>query len=300
MNSSNTYTESMQLGSLRGTPVYDELIKNLRQFSLLISPDSYLDRGGSGILVKYKGRVGILTATHVMVDNLDSKKIFSPFIATDDPTFFLNEGIPIKGIIYVDSEEGLRRLAKPKPHPYPEDTLDICLIELDADVFKNILDRSGKTFVDLSFYQEKYSSNFDSYCCSNHDWCWAIEGSPRENSKQDDNNIFHSRYDGLYVSGGSFKTTPLIHVHPSFDRMADLCIHQFGPTTDSLPNNFEGISGAGVWQVAFAGADGIPTDIHEVFFSGILVCGSEQEMIASRGPTSLYDIFLKYVDTLSE
>lgn len=263
--------------------------------SLLISPESYLGIGGSGVLVKYKLRVGILTATHVMVNDLDSKKIFSPFQTTDDPTFFLNDCIPVKNIIYLETDEGLQRLARTKP--YPKDTLDICLIELDTDVFESILQHSGKNFIDLSHYRDKYNADFNSYCCSNHDWCWAMDGSPRENARQDENNIFHTRHDGLYVSGGSFETTPIVHVQPQFDGMADLCIHQLGPTIDSLPNNFEGLSGAGVWQVAFAGANGIPSEIHELFFSGVLVYGREQEMIASRGPTSLYDIFLSYLDS---
>ena len=55
----------------------------------------------------------------------------------------------------------------------------------------------------------------------------------------------------------------------------------------------------GSWQVAFTGNDGIPTRIHELFFSGVLVYGIEQEMLASRGPTSLYDIFLSYVDSIT-
>lgn len=292
---SDTPPDSMKLGALRGTSVYDELARKLRAFSLLISPTPHLGVGGSGTLVKCKDKVGILTATHVLIYHLDAQCIFAPCRATEDPTFFLNDRIPIKRIIYLETDQGLQELAKTTP--YPEDTLDICLIELDTDVFEDILQKSGKKFVDMSVYRDKYNTDFESYCCSCNDWCWAMDGATRENVMQDDNDILHSRYDGLYVSGGNYRSTPLVHVPLSFNGIADLCVHQLGPTLDSLPNNYEGLSGAGVWQVAFTGDNGIPTGIHELFFSGVLVCGRDQEMIASRGPTSLYDIFLCYLDS---
>ncbi|NGX60238.1 MAG: hypothetical protein KR126chlam3_01407 [Chlamydiae bacterium] len=299
---SNASSNTMSLSGLRGTPVYDALAKGLRTHSLVISPIPYLGGGGSGTLVKYKDKVGMLTATHVLIHYLDSREIFSPFQATDDPTFFINDHIQIKKIIYLDTESGLWQLDK--ADSYPENTLDICLIELDVDVFENVLQRSGKKAVDLSVYKENYTNNFDLYSSSNKDWCWAMDGAPRENVKQDDNNILQSRYDGLHVAGGRYRSTPLVHVLPSFDQTADLCVHQLGPTLDPLPNRFAGMSGAGVWQVKFEGNKGKPSAIHELFFSGVVVSegiSSEEvsEELASRGPTSLYDIFLSYIDSIS-
>ncbi len=294
---SNASSNTMTLSSLRGTPVYDALARRLRAHSLVISPLPYLGFGGSGTLVKYKDKVGILTATHVIMNHLDSREIFAPFHATEDPRIFYSDRIPIKKIIYLDTEPGLKELTQ--TDSYPEDTLDICLIELDTEILENVLLKSGKKAVNLSVYRDKYTNNFDFYCCSNNDWCWAMDGAPRENVKQDDNNILQSRYDGLYVSGGYYRSTPLVHVLPSFAQTTDLCVHQLGPTLDSLPNSFAGISGAGVWQVAFEGDDGTPTTIHELFFSGVVVCEVVQEKLVSRGPTSLYDVFLSYIDSIS-
>jgi hypothetical protein len=298
----NVSSNTFPLSTLRDTSILDALGKKLRTHSLIISPVSYLGAGGSGTLVIYKNKAGILTATHVLMSYLDSREIFSPFQSTDDPTFFINDRIPIKKVIYLETESGLQQLAKAKP--YPETTLDICLIELDMNVFEDILQKSGKKAVDLAAYKKSYIDNFDLYSCSNKNWCWAMEGAPRENVEQDDNNILQSRHDGIYVGGGRYRSTPLEHVHSPFDQTADLCVHQLRPTLDSLPNNFAGLSGAGVWQVAFEGNQDTPSAIHELFFSGIVVSErvspeNVSEELTSRGPTSIYNIFLSYIDSIS-
>lgn len=78
----------MPLSDLRNTRLFNDLAAQLRMHSLLISPISFLGVGGSGTLVKYRNLCGILTATHVMAEYLDTREIFSPVIATEDPTFF--------------------------------------------------------------------------------------------------------------------------------------------------------------------------------------------------------------------
>lgn len=291
-----TNSNATSLGNLRGTPVYDSLAKQLRQYSLIISMSPNLCIGGSGTLVKYRNKTGILTATHIIIDNLDSQQIFAPYFATKDSTLFKNGPIPIKKFIYLENKQGLENLKK---IPYPLNTLDICLIELETDVFENVLEESGKKHIDLSVYKDKYINNFEHYCCSNNNWCWAMDGAPRENVEHDDKNIVQSKNDGLFVSGGHYQSTPLVDVQPSYDVMADLCIHELGPTLDPLPNDFHGISGAGVWQVAFRGNNGMIHEIHELFFSGILVSGIAKKKIESRGPTSLYEIFLRYIDSFN-
>lgn len=287
----------MTLGSLRNTAVYDTLKQQLRKHSLPISGLPQLGSGGTGTLVKYNGISGILTATHVIADFLDTREIFAPFIATEDPTFFINGRIPIKKFHYLDTEQGLQKLRENAR--YSEDFFDICMIELDEDVVDNILKQSKKQIVDLSVYKSKYENNFDYYCCSDNDWCWAVDGAPREDAVQDNDNILHSRYDGLYVSGGAYRTNFPTYVPAKYSMSADLGVHQLGPTLDSLPCSFRGISGAGVWQVAFEGNDGRPTAIQELFFSGIIVCEVTQEKLISRGPSSLYDIFLSYLESIS-
>lgn len=140
-------------------------------------------------------------------------------------------------------------------------------------------------------------ANFEAYCGDPADWCWTFEGSPRIGSEQNNDNILVSKYDGCYPSGGFYITTPLVYVMAPFDGMADLCIHQIGPTADKLPSSFGGASGAGMWQVRFEGDNGIPKRIHELFFTGVLVAESSMALM-SRGPTSLYDIFFRYAETL--
>lgn len=293
MTSNNT----MPISDLRGTKLFNDLANQLRMHSLLISPVPNLEFGGSGTLVKYKNLSGILTATHVMANYLDTREIFSPIVATEDPTVFLNDKVHVKRILYLETACGVE-LLKGRTKFWPENTLDICFIELDEEVFQAIIQKSLKKPIDLLDYQKKYSANFETYCCANNDWIWAFEGSPRLGGQQDSNNILMSRFDGCYLSGGEYVTIPLIHVVPSFDRDADLCVHQLGPTKDVIPSTFSGASGAGVWQVRLKGDDGIPTGIHELFFTGVLVAGAE-DILKSRGPSSLYDIFLPYLDSLS-
>lgn len=247
-------------------------------------------------MVRYKNLAGILTATHVMAKYLDTKEIFSPIKATENPTFFLNEKVPIKKIVYLETPLGIELLGAHNKF-WREDTLDICFIEIEEEVFQGIIQKSLKKPIDLLDYQKKYSVNFEAYCCANNDWTWAFEGSPRFGAQQNDNNVLVSRFDGCYLSGGAYVTTPLIHVTAPFDRVADLCVHQFGLTKDVFPPTFGGASGSGVWQVRLEGDNGIPKGIHELFFTGVLVAESEHTL-KSRGPNSLYDIFLPYLNTL--
>lgn len=109
-------------------------------------------------------------------------------------------------------------------------------------------------------------------------------------------------FDGLYVCGASvkgetYKTQPLTLVLPPYDSYADLICHDLGTTSDLLSDKFDDISGGGMWQLAFSGMNGIPEKIDEMFFSGVCVSGIPGKCLYSRGPSTLYDIFLKYLDT---
>lgn len=285
----------MPISDLRNTKLFSDLATQLRMHSLAISPISFLGVGGSGTLVKYRNLFGILTATHVMAKYLDTREIFSPVIATEDPTFFLNDKVPIKRILHLETPRGIE-LLQAHNQDWPKSTLDICFIEIEEDVFQDVIQKSFKRPIDLLDYQKKYKKTFETYCCADNDWTWAFEGSPRLSVHQNDDNILSSIFDGCYLSGGEYVITPLIHVIPSFDKDTDLCIHRLGPTKDILPSSFGGASGAGMWQVRLEGDDGIPKGIHELFFTGVLVAQSEKALL-SRGPSSLYDIFLPYLNT---
>lgn len=294
---------TFSLSALRNTKLSNDLAAIVRQHSVLISPVANLLNGGSGTLVRYKNFFGILTATHVMAGHIKATGIYSPILRTPDPTYFFNEFIPIKKMIYLETPEGVIALTK---KDWPEGALDICLIQLEKNVFDRVLDASGKKAVDLDCYKERYLNNFEKYGTdSNQNWSWANEGSPRQDGIHNDKGVLESKFDGLYLSGGSkegstFRTHALTLVSPPFDKDADCICHDFGPSEDALPSRFGGMSGSGTWQVSFRGKNGIPEEIDEMFFAG--VCVSEtipQQTLYSRGPSSLYDIFIRYLDTLS-
>lgn len=289
------------LGALREQPVYVELAKRCRAQSLLISSSPNLALGGSGTFATYKNLCGIISATHVFADCIDTPMIYSPLQKTDDPTVFLNIPIRIKKIIYLETAEGIIAL---QGRNWPEGTLDICFIELAPDLFNHLLETSGKKAVDLSNEQVKYNKDPEKYYYSeeNNLWSWAVDGAPREGAFHNSQGILESRFDGLYVCGGSiqgvtYKTQPLTLVLPPYDNCADLICHDLGTTTDLLPDKFGGISGAGMWQIAYSGTNGIPEKIEEMFFSGICVSGIQGKCLYSRGPSALYDVFFKYLDT---
>ncbi len=283
------------LSYLRGKDLFTEVVKKLTLYSMPFSSEADLTLGGTLTFAKYKNFYGLLTATHVLAKHLKIKEIFIPSIKTSDPNTNLIKKIPIKKIRYLETSEGIRLLSS-VDDKWNSSILDICFIEIDKNIFHELLKESDKQVVDLQKYQEKYSANFEKYGSLYPNWCWGIVGSPREQAKRDKNNIIISQFDGVYLSGGKYKTTPLIHVRSPFDQDADICDHKFGPTKDVLPSEFQGISGGGVWQISFCGKT-IPEKIDEMFFSGVLVAGSSDDLV-SRGPEALYNIFLPYLDSL--
>lgn len=288
------------LSALREQPVYLELAERCRAQSVLISHTPNLKEGGSGTFATYKNLCGILSATHVFANDINTTVIYSPLQKTNNPTIYLNIPIQIKKVIYLETTEGTKAL---QGEYSAEETLDICFIQLDPDLFNHLLEISGKKPVDLSKEQEKFSKNFEKYYYSdqNNIWSWAVDGAPREGAFHNNQGILESRFDGLYVCGGSmkgetYKTQPLTLVIPPYNSSADLICHDLGTTTDLLPDKFGGISGGGMWQVAFSGMDGIPEKIDEMFFSGVCVSGIPGKCLYSRGPSALYDVFLQYLN----
>lgn len=289
------------LSALRNSPAYSGLAVKCRKHSVLLSPTADLSEGGSGTLVRYGTICGILTNTHVMSDSIDTRLIYSPLEKTKDPTFFWNVPVELLQTIYLETPQGVDAL---KGTVWNSNCLDICLLQMSQAAFDIALQKSGKEAVDLSVYKKKYLSNRDAYLASDHisHWSWAIDGAPREQCAHDTNQVLHSRFDGLYVCGGSkhgtYKTDPLMLVHPPFDRDADRLQHDLGPTLDIIPDKFGGISGAGVWQISFHGEHNTPQGIAEMFFSGVCVAGIPGQCLYSRGPSALYDIFTEYLDKL--
>jgi|GEM_PF-3606990 len=295
------------LSTLRKSPAYAELATRCRVHSVLFSPISELKIGGSGTLVRFKNFCGILTATHVIANHIESRQIFAPMQKTEDAKTFFNVSIPLLNILYLETPQGIKALQGSVPgqrtywHP---GTLDICLLQIDSKLFEDLLLNSGKQAVDLLKHKADYIKNRDLYTLANEQytpWIWAIDGSPREDAEHDKNRILQSRYDGLYVCVGSkqgtYKTDPLTLVKTPFDQDADRIQHDLGPTIDDIPFAFAGISGGGMHQVSFDGKNG-PETISNALFSGVCVAEIQGECLYSRGPSALYDIFVTYLDTL--
>lgn len=294
MNNTTASSQQFALSQLRGTKLFAYLEERFRKHSLLISATSNLQLGGSGVLATYKELNGILTATHVVSPNIDTKTIFSPIIRTPDPTLVFNCQFPIHRILKIESTKGIELLSASKGR-WHEDTLDICFIQLEDPVFKIVIEMSGKEAIDLfqerlrfltcseKFWEEQNRTN----------WTWAFYGAPREEASHDASMILHSKHDGLYLSGGLYKLQHILkHVLPEYENTpVDICEHELGPTQDFLPSSFGGASGGGVWLISLKTLE----EINEVFFAGVFV-SETKNILYSRGPISLYEVFIPYLE----
>lgn len=98
------------LSALRGRLVYTELAEKCRAQSIPISSVPNLAAGGSGTLATYKNLCGILSATHVFADDINTTVIYSPLQKTNNPATYLNIPIQIKKVIYLETTEGIKAL----------------------------------------------------------------------------------------------------------------------------------------------------------------------------------------------
>lgn len=292
-------SEKISLGQLRGTKLHYDIERILRKSSVLFSTSPDLRYGGSGTLVTYKNTQGILTATHVVANSMNIKNFFSPLLQTNDPTLYLPIPFSIEKIILIESQEGISILTKNGGYDLAAETLDICLLEISKPIFQKALEISGKVAVDLLQQQQKYLASPAYYWAPNDEliWSWGIYGFPREGTAHDSEGIVHSKNGGLYLSGGKYKLdTKLTHVIPSFvEQETDICIHEFGPTKDALPNDFSGLSGGGVTQISLLRSKNGSIEIDEMLFAGVAVSGG-LEFLQSRGLIALYEVFTKHLD----
>lgn len=291
----------IHVSDLKDTPLAASLECFARRYSIPISISSDLTFGGSGTLVQYKNIKGILTATHVVTDAKTTRKIFSPLIKTEDPELFHSLEISIKGIIYIESEEGFNFLEQSEN--WPEGTLDICLIEITEPFFKLIIEKSGKDVLDLLACCNKYHLIESKYWApeNNSNWLWGLYGFPREDVVHDQNKIAVSKFPPFLIGGGTYclDTHNLKYVNSKFiNETADLGFHKI-KSNDSLPEKFSGISGGGVWQFTLRRLNDNSLDYEEVFFAGVVI-KEEEGFLCSRGPISLYDIFVPYLESVSK
>lgn len=295
------------LSSFKDTNIFNQLVQEIRSSNVILSSNANLYTGGSGTLIKYKNFYGILTATHVLSKNLDQKIIFSPLQKTSDPTFFINERIPVKDFHFIEDQKGINLL---KSGVFNEEALDICLIEIEKCTFFRLLHISEKKFVDLEKHRQRLHSNADLYHSTEYKQAFfiVIGGVPRVNAYHQNGNLVTEDADIYYGKPyEACKTNQLIHVKAGYDLSADLYTLGVNFSYDNLPYTFSGISGGGVWQVAFGGEnDNHPDKIEDLIFGGVCVAEVKDEIqcksgpINYRGPESLYYVFIHYLDRLRE
>ncbi len=77
---------------------------------------------------------------------------------------------------------------------------------------------------------------------------------------------------------------------------ADIIESQQGPTQDHIPEDFSGMSGAGIYQISVRSNDNQYV-IEEVHLARVFVAYKEKsKCLQSRGHISLYDVFCKFLD----
>ncbi len=163
---------------------------------IFYTPNDPEGAGGSGTLVNYKGIKGILTASHVAA-SLRDKTLYLPCVLRygTDNIWDVRE-VSFLRILTID------KLNKYSPNDYwPENRLDISLIQFDDTEFDNIIKQWKKQPVDLAMMKVKYNSNENKYWSpdNNHFFVWDISGVPRQGSQFESENVVYFPF-GVSIS----------------------------------------------------------------------------------------------------
>lgn len=258
---------------------------------------------GSGTLVKIHDKIGILTAGHV-IEPLNNK------IAALDHTI----QIPIKKRILdnkvfeleqytVSKLWTLDRWETHRSKKHADKTIDIAFIELSEKDIDRIL-QLGKQILDLNKSQEKYKENkpFYNSPANASNWCWAINGLPIEDASFTDELTVLFKYPDVYL-GGAIRTDEnfiLKHCRQKEFRhlRPDKLVFEIN-TVNKLPDNFNCVSGGGIWQISI-----LDDEPNEFFFAGVFIASQktsnetteiQKKILIARGHESLYEIFYKYL-----
>lgn len=256
--------------------------------------------GGSGTLVKYKGILGILTASHVAA-SLNDCKVYLPYrlrANTDD--IWEITPVPFCRILLIDD------LSLYSNKLWSESGLDIALIQLEDDIFDSILDHTKKIPIDLNEMKNRYTSELHKYWSSEktNDWSWVMAGRPREGFKKLEStepnlqNVLYFPAPGVYIGGGvcRIRRNTLDKVDSKYKgHDADL-IESLIDTSDILPNDFAGMSGGGCFQVK-GRLHNNEYIVDEFILAGVFVAASiDGDYLVSRGHISVYEVFSLYLD----
>ncbi|CRX38809.1 hypothetical protein [Estrella lausannensis] len=294
--------KQVTLGSLRGTEFTDVIAKALEPHSVVIfyAINDPKGDGGSGTLVHYKGIKGILTASHVIAPLKDKQYIYLPCILRPGTAGVWEVvGVPMYRIHTIDD---LNLYLLPEwIQNWSENGLDISLVQLEDNIFEDIVKLWGKQPIDLAEMRQKYLGQEVQYWSPvhKHDWTWVIAGTPREGCGLIEKDVNCFPHAGVYLGGGETKlrvdTLQLVQ-SPYMGKEVDIIETQIGPTQDILPRNFAGCSGGGMYQTRERQI-GDRFKMEEVLLAGVVVAGNEGKgRLYSRGHIALYDIFCDFLD----
>lgn len=221
---------------------------------------------GSGTLVKSKEEHGILTAAHV-VHALQKK---------DQTALFLQSGA---GPLLFD--KGALEYVKCEDVNYDGAGPDIGYIRLPLATVGAI--KAVKNFVNLDIHSEK----LDEAELSTNEGVWCSTGFPEVWGDQKmDGEVIRSQVYG-FVGVGTAQNLEKIDRHDYF--LAGVDISDDG----SLPDDYKGMSGGGVWQVTLVNKRDTGISVGDFYFRGVVFYQSDIEenerFIKCHGRKSIYE-----------
>lgn len=298
----NDEIKQISLGELRKTNFTHAIAEALMKYCIVIFLGSDNLRGGSGTLVIYKGIKGILTASHVAA-LLENSLFAIPYRLREGCSDIWEiQQIPIKRILTIDD---LSLYQTPELiENWSENGLDITLLQLDDEVFEDILKSTGKNSLDLEQMKDKYEAEESKYWSpfNKNDWSWTICGTPRKSLSLIENDVVYFPYASTYIGGGSTKLRldTLQKIKEPYSGLdVDIIETELGPTEDEIPDDFSGASGGPIFQTRER-LTGNTISNEEIMLAGIFVAGDEKvaKKLWSRGHIALYDIFCIFLDKI--
>lgn len=202
---------------------------------------------GSGILIKYKNKIGIFTAAHIFAQLYKYSKyfVYIPCPVSGDLQKIYYD---VNKVRYIATYNPLFELKKTNKANDP----DVAFIELDI----NNIPKLNKNIFDISDTLEKfYSDDGQLWCFENrHDWLCVMTGASGFDKKKEYDPI-KNRWNIVFPHSGAYFGG--IEKIDYFTRMIGGKIYAVdfitseisNPTIDEMPKYFAGMSGGGVWQL---------------------------------------------------
>lgn len=297
-----TEIKYVPLGDLHGTEFVDVIGAAVDPHSVVIfqALNDPIGAGGSGTLVQYKGIKGILTASHVIAPLKSKRQIVLPCkLRPGTSDVWESIEVPVVHIFTIDDLDLYVSFDPDKI--WSENRLDISLVQIDDNIFDDIVTSWGKQPLDLAQMRDKYLEQEEQYWSPlhKHDWTWVIAGAPREGCGLIEKDVNFFPHASVYIGGGrtQLRSGTLQDVQPHYkNKDVDIIETPLGPTQDILPKNFAGCSGGGIYQIRAAQVDD-RFKIDDLLLAGVFVAGNEGKgLLYSRGPIALYDIFCDFLD----